>query len=348
MNPALRIVSAGPGVTIQDAGRRGLMRFGVTPAGPMDFGAFTAAVMPAGDAHGAAIEASLGGVELTAEGREIGLAVAGGAFDVRLDGRALPGACVLTLTPRARLSIRAGKAGAWCYIAPFGRFGLAPVLGSRATHSRAAIGGLDGRMLRAGDDLEIGDLRPAPERAMAIEAPWLKTESKKLRVLLGPQDNYFARETIDAFLSSSWRISPRSDRMAYRLEGPALTHLRGHDIVSDGLVFGAIQIPGDGAPLILMADRQPTGGYPKIAHVIGADLGALAQTRPGDLVKFESVSWEQAVAARSRRAGMMAAGVEFAPLGRMELSSEFLLSQNLISGVMDANDTESQRPSGQI
>ncbi|QGM47291.1 biotin-dependent carboxyltransferase family protein [Methylocystis heyeri] len=338
MKAALRILSAGPGATIQDAGRRGFMRFGVTPAGPMDRGAFLAAAAAAGDAHGAAIETSLGGLELTTQGGGIGLAIAGGAFDLRLDGRALPAACAIALEPGARLSIRAGKAGAWCYVAPFGRFALSPVLGSLATHSRAAIGGLDGRMLRAGDILEIENLRPAPGRPLAIEAPWLEPARARIRVLLGPQDDYFSSETIEEFLSSEWRISPRCDRMAYRLEGPALKHLKGHDIVSDGLVFGAIQIPGDGAPLILMADRQPTGGYPKIAHVIGADLDALAQMRPGDPVMFESVSWDQAVAARRRRAERVLSGVELAPLKQIEPTSEFLLSRNLIGGVVDAKD----------
>jgi 5-oxoprolinase (ATP-hydrolysing) subunit C len=338
MKSALRILSAGPGATIQDAGRRGFMRFGVTPAGPMDQGAFLAAAAAAGDIHGAAVEASLGGLELTAQGGGVGLAIAGGAFDVRLDGQALPCACAVALEPGARLSIRAGKAGAWCYVAPFGRFALSPVLGSLATHSRAAIGGLDGRMLRAGDILELDDLRPPPERPLAIEAPWLGPARARIRVLLGPQDDCFSRETIEEFLFSEWRMSPRCDRMAYRLEGPALKHLGGHDIVSDGLVFGAIQIPGDGAPLILMADRQPTGGYPKIAHVIGADLDALAQMRPGDRVMFESVTRDEAVAARRRRAELISAGAELAALEQKELTPELLLSQNLIGGVIGARD----------
>jgi 5-oxoprolinase (ATP-hydrolysing) subunit C len=340
MTGSLRILWAGPGATIQDLGRPGLLRFGVTPAGPMDRGAFLAAILAAGDAHGAAIEVSLGGLELTAEGREIGLAVAGGAFDIRLDGRALPPACALRLSPGARLSLRAGKTGAWCYVAPFASFDLPLVLGSISTHSRAKIGGLDGRMLQAGDVLGLKDLRPAPDCPLAIKAPWLENENKKLRVLLGPQDDYFSLHAIEAFLSSLWRLSPRSDRMAYRLEGPKIEHLKGHDIVSDGLAFGAIQIPGDGTPLVLMADRQPTGGYPKIAHVIGADLGALAQRRPGEAISFESVSWSQAVAARRRRENMIAAGIELAPREQKQLSTEFLLSQNLIGGVIGARDED--------
>jgi allophanate hydrolase subunit 2 len=170
---------------------------------------------------------------------------------------------------------------------------------------------------------------------MALIAPWLARENAALRLLLGPQDDYFTRSAIDALLCANWRLSPRSDRMAYRLDGPRLEHAKGHDIVSDGVTFGAIQVPGDGAPLVLMADRQPTGGYPKIAHVIGADLGALAQTRPGESLRFRQVSWEEAVAARRAWREAIAAGPR---LARGELSSEALLSANLIGGAVSATD----------
>jgi biotin-dependent carboxylase-like uncharacterized protein len=335
MTAALRIRAAGPGVTVQDAGRRGLLRFGVTPAGPMDEGAFAAATLAAGAPTGAAIEVSLGGVELEAVGAAIGLALAGGVFDARLDGRPLPSACVLPLAPGAKLSLRAGTSGAWHYVAVFGRIDLAPALGSLATHVRSGLGGLHGRSLRAGDVLPIADLRKAPAEPMALGAPWLARETAPLRVLLGPQDDFFTRSAIDALLCANWRLSPRSDRMAYRLDGPRLEHAKGHDIVSDGVAFGAIQVPGDGAPLVLMADRQPTGGYPKIAHVIGADLGALAQTRPGETLRFRQVSWDEAVAARRLRREAIAAGPR---LARGKLSSDALLSANLIGGAVSATD----------
>jgi 5-oxoprolinase (ATP-hydrolysing) subunit C len=336
VSAGLRVSSAGPGVTVQDAGRRGYLRFGVTPAGPMDPGAFIAALQAAGEEEGAALEVSLGGVELAAEGDAIGVAVAGGAFDIRLDGRVLPSATALNLAPGARLKLRAGASGAFAYVAPFGQFDLPKVLGSLATLMRARLGGFSGRMLQAGDFLGLRDARPGPREPVAIEAPWVTAGPEKIRVMLGPQQDFFSQETIELFLSTRWRLSPRSDRMAYRLDGPALEHLSGHDIVSDGLALGAIQAPGDGQPLVLMADRQPTGGYPKIAHVIGADLGALAQKRPGEVVQFRSVSWEEAVAARRDRARLIERGVELVPVARAALSSEFLLERNLIGGVVSA------------
>jgi biotin-dependent carboxylase-like uncharacterized protein len=333
---ALRIRSAGPGVTIQDAGRPGYLRYGVTPAGPMDAGALAAANLALGAPPGAAaIEVSLGGVAIEAQGAAIGLAVAGGDFDLRLDGRPLPRACALALEPGAVLAIRAGRAGAWCYVAIAGRLDLPLALGSLATHARSGLGGLEGRGLAAGDRLAVADLVPPPRETVAIEAPWLAEEAEPFRVILGPQDDRFTPEAIDTFLGEAWRLSPRGDRMAYRLEGPPLAHRDGHDIVSDGVALGAVQAPGDGMPFVLMADRQPTGGYPKIANVIGADIGRLAQKRPGDAVRFRAVAIEQAVALRRARHEAIAAGVALRPLAP-DLTPEFLLAANLIGGVADA------------
>jgi biotin-dependent carboxylase-like uncharacterized protein len=336
MTAALRIRAAGPGVTIQDAGRPFYLRYGVTPAGPMDAGALAAANLALGAPPGsAAIEVSLGGVALEAEGAAVGLAVAGGDFDLRLDGAPLPGACALALEPGGVVTIRAGRAGAWCYVAIAGRLDLPPALGSLATHARSGLGGLEGRGLAAGDRLALVDLSPPPREPLAIDAPWLADSAEPIDVLLGPQQDRFTAQAIEAFLAASWRLSPRSDRMAYRLEGPSLAHSDGHDIVSDGVALGAIQVPGDGAPLVLMADRQPTGGYPKIANVIGADIGRLAQKRPGDAVRFRAVAIEQAVARRRARHEAIAAGVALRPLAP-DLTPEFLLAANLIGGVADA------------
>jgi biotin-dependent carboxylase-like uncharacterized protein len=315
---------------VQDAGRFGYSRFGVTPAGPMDAPAFHTATRAVGAA--AAIEVSLGGVTLESEGASLAVAIAGGAFDPRLDEQKLPPACIIALTPGARLTIRAGVFGAWCYVAIGARFDLPLALGSLSTHARSGIGP---KPLAAGEALELLDVAPTPDGAQAIDAPWLARDDAPIRVMLGPQDDYFAPEAIEAFLSSEWRVGARSDRMAYALEGPKLTHSRGHDIVSDGAAIGAIQVPGSGAPFVLMADRQPTGGYPKIATAIGADLGRLAQLRPGETLRFRKVGWAEAVAARAALKNKLAAGAVLTPVAA-EVSTEKLLAVNLIGGVVSA------------
>ncbi len=148
-----------------------------------------------------------------------------------------------------------------------------------ATHTRSGLGGLDGRGLRAGDRLGVSEARAGDGAPQRLLAPWLDRDPSRIRVVLGPQDDYFAEDQVAAFLAGPWTVSPRGDRMACFLDGTPLTHAKGHDIVSDGVAMGAIQVPGNGLPIILMADRQSTGGYPKIATVIGPDLGRLAQAQ---------------------------------------------------------------------
>jgi biotin-dependent carboxylase-like uncharacterized protein len=331
----LRILSAGPGATLQDAGRHGYLRFGVTAAGPMDSLAHAVANLAVGNQAGAtALEVSVGGIEVTAESAPLHVAVAGGEFSLSLDGRPLPPAVVINLEVGAVLKIRAGAKGSWCYLAIAGHLNVPKVLGSHATHTRTGFGGVDGRAILAGDRLGIepsGSLAPSPG---AIVAPWLDRPISIVRVVLGPQHDYFADDQIAAFLAGPWTVSARGDRMACFLDGPRLTHARGYNIVSDGIALGAIQVPGDGRPIVLMADRQSTGGYPKIATVIGPDLSRLAQARPGPIFRFEAVSIGQAVAARREEAALLARGIAVEPLVRTHLSSEFLLGLNLIDGVV--------------
>jgi len=331
----VRILSAGPGTTLQDTGRHGYLRYGVTAAGPMDSLAHATANLAVGNPAGStAIEVSPGGIEVTAELGPLSVAVAGGEFEVSLDGRPLPPATVLNLDEGAVLKIRAGCSGSWCYLAVAGRFAVPKVLGSHATHTRTGFGGVNGRAIVAGDCLRIeqsGSSKPSPG---AIVVPWIERPVDTIRVVLGPQHDSFADEEIAAFLAGPWSVSEKRDRMAYFLDGPRLTHARGYNIVSDGIAMGAIQVPGDGRPIVLMADRQSTGGYPKIATVIGPDLGRLAQARPGMAFRFEAVSIGQAVAARREEAALLSRGIAVEPLLRTHLSSEFLLGLNLIDGVV--------------
>jgi biotin-dependent carboxylase-like uncharacterized protein len=227
--------------------------------------------------------------------------------------------------------VRAGAAGAWCYLAVGGTIDVAPVLGSIATHVRSGLGGLGGRALAAGDALPVRDLGPVDAPA-ALVAPWLERAGDVIRVILGPQADYFSADQIAAFCAGPWTISPRSDRMAYLLDGPRLAHAKGFNIISDGIAMGAIQVPGDGRPIVLMADRQVTGGYTKIATVIGPDLGRLAQLRPGARFRFAVVTVEAAVAARRAERDALAT-LRAEPLVRRHPDSELLLGLNLIGGV---------------
>lgn len=329
---ALVLVRTGPGVTIQDGGRHGWARWGVTAAGPMDALAHQTAHLAVGNSRQAAgFEVSLGGLELAVEGGPLDVAVVAPGFSVRLDARELPDRVRLCLSPGERLTVRAGASGTWGYVAPAGRMALPPVLGSLATHVRSGLGGLEGRALADGDRVGLVETRAGlggPER---LVAPWLERRAGPIRVLLGPQEDHFTEAQVADFLARAWEISPRSDRMATALSGEALVPAFGHDIVSDAVAAGAIQVPGSGQPFVLMADRQPTGGYPKIATVIRADLGRLAQMRAGERVRFSVVTVAEAVAAWRAIVDAMAAGVAGEAVIRRDFSAEFLLSTNLIS-----------------
>lgn len=333
MTASLKILGAGPGVTLQDDGRDGYLRYGVTAAGPMDRLAHATANLALGNEAGAAaIEISLGGIDVSADGAPLSVAVAGGGFEVSLDGAKLPGFVRLDLMPGAKLAIRAGASGAWCYLAVAGRIDLPSFLGSLATHTRSVLGGLDGRGLAAGDVLPIAEPRAGMGAPARLLAPWLTRQGDTIRAVLGPQGDYFADDQIELFRSGPWTVSPRSDRMAYRLDGPRLKHRSGFNIISDGIALGAIQVPGDGQPLALMADRQSTGGYPKIATIIGPDVGRLAQLRPNQPFHFATVSVEDAVAVRRAEAAALAEPIATEPVIRREFPSEFLLGVNLIDG----------------
>ncbi len=336
MTTALRIVRAGPGATLQDAGRFGFLRFGVTPAGPMDWAAFRLANRLAGNPEGAAaIEVSIGGLEVEAEGAPLTLAFAGAPYAVQRNGAALPPAGRVVLRPGDRLSVRPGEIGMWFYVAINGHIDVAPTMGSLSTHLRSGLGGLEGRQLAAGDRLAIADAVALDDAA--ADASWLVPSPEPLRVVMGPQDDYFTLAGIATFLGRAFTITTQMDRMAYRLDGPEVEHAKGFNIVSDGITLGAIQIPGEKRPFVLMADRQPTGGYPKIATIIRADVRRFAQMRPGASVRFAKVTVAEGATELRRLVELIAETArEARPLVRSELSSEFLLGLNLIGGVEDA------------
>jgi biotin-dependent carboxylase-like uncharacterized protein len=333
----LRVLRAGPGATIQDRGRHGYQRYGVTSAGPMDWVAFRTANSTLGNDGAAVVEISFAGLEVICEDAPLALAYAGGAFLWRREGVLLPNAARLLLEPGQVLAARAGDSGAFAYLAVEGGFETPVTMGSRATHVRSAMGGIEGRMLRAGDALPAASTERADGASFeaTIDAPWLAREPDPFRVVLGPQDDYFAAETLCAFFEGQFTLTPLTDRMAYRFDGPDIAHARGYDIVSDAIALGAIQIAGDKKPLVLMADRQPTGGYPKLGHVVRADIGRLAQMRPGETCGFRAVSVAEARAALLLREDEIATTQQRLRPLRREFTSESLFEANLIGGVVD-------------
>jgi 5-oxoprolinase (ATP-hydrolysing) subunit C len=326
--PQLRVLRAGPGATIQDAGRRGWLRFGVTESGPMDWIAHARANILAGNAaDAAAIEIGIGGIELEAEGGAVLLGCAGAPFAVARNATTLPLAGRVRLDPGDRLTVKVAAQGSWFYLSPAGGISANPVLGSLATTVRTGIGPAP---LAAGDVLSVGSAAELPELVCPADPP--ADVPVRLRIVPGPQDDYFSETALANFFGESYRLSSQCDRMGYRLEGPALRHAKGFNIVSDAIALGAVQVPGDGLPIVLMADHQPTGGYPKLGHVIRADIGRLAQCRPGVELRFAPVSVQVAREELFAVLERLGTTLNRAQPTAADLSSERLLSMNLISG----------------
>jgi len=288
--------------TVQDTGRWGLQSRGVPVAGPMDPRSHRLANAMVGNAAGAAtLEVTLVGPELEFEDERV-VAVAGAEFNLMLDGRPVPASTPLVVPAHGRLRFERRVRGTRAYVAVSGGIATRPIFGSRATHLISAMGGVDGRALRSGDRLPLGDVArtPSPRRPPWIhrDAPIsLPTGHATVRVLAGPQQQYFAADALDQLQSAPYQIANDSDRMGFRLLGPRLVHARGADIISDATPLGVLQVPASGQPILLMADRQTTGGYPKIATVITADIGLAGQLGPGHSISFSVRTARDALAA---------------------------------------------------
>lgn len=337
--PFLRCIDPGPLATIQDSRRHGWQRFGVSVAGAMDPVGLAIANLLAGNPPGtAAIEVTLLGGTWEVGADSIRLAAAGADVSLTIDGRPVAPGRAHTLRRGQRLALSATANAARGYLAVAGGFDCPPMLGSRSTHLRSHLGGIDGGPIRAGQELPLA-LAAAPAGPdLALDPATLPARPARIRAIPGPQGDAFTREGLETLFSADYTVTPEADRMGARLAGPKIAHAGGYNIVSDGVAPGSIQVPGAGQPIVLFADRQTTGGYPKIATVISADLGFLARCRPGDVVRFERTDLagaaihRQALAQQLRRlAASLAPARESA-----SLDSARLLSHNLVDGVTDA------------
>jgi allophanate hydrolase len=300
MSAVLRVVQAGPQVTLQDAGRPGLMRFGIPRSGPMDRGAFAMACAAAGGT--AAVEVSRGGLVLECMSGAAGFAISGGGFVVEQGGRKGGSWQRGVIRAGDRLAIRPGFWGSWCYLS-FGAIAGEGWMGALATH---APSGLGGGALTPGDELQVQGAALA-ERVLPCPV-WARPRGV-MRVVMGPQERYFPAAARTAFLSGVHHLTDAGDRMGVRLRGPQAVPEGALSIPSEPILRGSVQVAGDGVATVLMADHQTTGGYPKIATVIGADLDAFAQLRPRDAVVFRAVTPDEAVGAARVLAAAQAAAI---------------------------------------
>ena len=298
-SPMLTVVRAGLLTTVQDAGRWGRQAEGVPVAGPMDPYSHRAANRLVQNDDGcAALEVTLLGPELEASADVI-CAVAGARFELTAGARPVPWHAPFELRAGERLRFGQRLGGARAMLAVRGGIDVPPIFGSRATSLPSRMGPLGGRPLATGDRLPIGATArsagprpPLPLRLFAGET--------RLRAMPGPHDALFQAAAFDLLFSSAYVVTARSNRMGYRLEGPALLHAGSADILSEATPLGSIQVPASGQPILLMADRQTTGGYPKIGTVISADIPLAGQLAPGDRLRFVRTTRADALDALQR------------------------------------------------
>ena len=289
---SITVLNPGLLTTVQDQGRIGYQQFGVSLSGVMDpRSAALANILVGNDEKEAVLECTMMGPHLQFNQANC-IAITGGDLMPTLDGQPIPNYTAVKVEAGQVLKFTMPKAGCRAFIAFAGGLDIPEVMGSRSTYMKAKIGGLNGRKLEKGD--VIGFRAPKAElknmnfRSMASE--FVPRKEYTVRVVLGPQDDYFTDAGIQTFLSEVYSVTAEFDRMGCRLEGAVIQHKDGGDIISDGIAFGAIQVPSSGQPIIMLGDRQTTGGYTKIANVISADFRILAQLKQGDKVRFEKVT----------------------------------------------------------
>lgn len=291
----IKITRAGLLTTIQDKGRWGYQQYGMSVAGAMDlFSMRVANLLVDNDENTAIMETTFLGPEIEFSCNEI-IAITGGNMNPRLNGDRIPMWSSILVKKGDLLSFSGINSGLRSYISFSRGLDVPEILASKSTFLRGNLGGFEGRKLADGDEIPLGD-RSIESRGSYLPNSFIPEYKKEydIRVVIGPQDDYFTQEAIEIFLKSTYKVTSQADRMGYRLDGPKISHKDSADIISDGIVFGSIQVPGHGSPIIMMADRQTTGGYTKIATVITPDLSLLAQMGPDSQINFKAISVDEA------------------------------------------------------
>jgi antagonist of KipI len=289
--PLIHVEKPGLFTTVQDLGRPGGGPMGISASGAADPIALRLANLLVENPEGAAaLEMTLlGGTFTFPDGAPV--ALAGADFSATLDGAPAPLWTALHIRPGGTLRVGPTQSGARCYLAVHGGVAVKPFLGSASTHVLSGLGGFDGRALRKGDVVHIGPATVSTFRDHTISANLLArlAPRKTLRVTEGPQSGWFPAASQNIFYTGTYKVTEEANRTGLRLEGTALSVRSGGHMVTEGVPLGAIQVPAGGQPIILFVEQQTTGGYPKIANVIAADLASVGQLRPRDEVRFERV-----------------------------------------------------------
>jgi len=289
-----------PGIltTIQDLGRHGFSQFGVPPSGALDsFSLKVGNLLVGNREEEASLETAVMGLKLKAVG-EVVIAITGGNLSPNLNGEPLDMWRSHILVGGDIITFKRLRAGCRSYLAVSGGFAVPKIMGSRSTYLSGRFGGIEGRALKRGDILYAPDMSP-PLNKLGLRFPsdWIPSLEKEvlLKVIPGPQDHHFTEKGFKTFYSFSYQVTPQCDRMGVRLEGPKIERRPDveESIISEGLISGAIQVPGDGKPIIILRELV-TGGYTKIATIISTDLSKVAQLKPGDRVQFKPISIEEA------------------------------------------------------
>jgi len=303
---ALQIIRPGMLTTVQDLGRWGRQESGVPVAGPMDTYSHRLANRLVGNPEdAAALEITLIGPEVEAADA-LTCVVAGARFDATVNGEPIDCSRPFVVPAGGRLRFGARRQGARATLAVRGGIAVPPLMGSRATSVVSRMGPVSGRQLVAGDVLPIG---PTVFATVSCGPTLMMPEGGvRLRCIRGPHDGMFAADALETLFGSRFTVTVQSNRMGYRLDGPSLRHLAGADILSDATPIGSLQVPASGQPILLMADRQTTGGYPKIATVITADLPLAGQLAPGDWIEFRECTRDKAVDALRRQEAALTGG----------------------------------------
>jgi len=287
----IKILKGGLLTTIQDAGRRGYQRFGMAVSGSVDVHSYIYGnILVGNEPTEAVIEATLMGPTIEFDSPSV-IAITGANLTPRINGAPAQMYKALKVAKGDVLSFGHVQSGCRAYVAFAGGLDIEEIMGSRSTYIKAGLGGHHGRNLQDGDCVAFRKENACPKnigiREMDPPVNWTGTYT--VRVVLGPEEDKFTDRGINTFLSSEYKVTPASDRMGVRLEGEPIEHVGDANIISNGIPFGAIQVPDSGMPIIMLSDRQTVGGYTKIGTIINIDMPMIAQCKPGDKVKFKTI-----------------------------------------------------------